>query len=218
MKQLENDQILTSYKFLLDFLVAAYGQQDIILYEIDAEQSGGKVIASTNKRLIGKELGPIEKRVLENSKKGYHYLINAGDTQDLNGMQKKKSYFLIRNSANDVIGILLVSFDIDFMLKAKHVLDQLLGFKELNNRPIEHNDLYYELEMDAFSIGKYANDIIKTVIDEFEIPVERMTMDEKAEIISKLDKMEVFNIKGTVRAAANHLKISTATIYRLMKR
>lgn len=210
--------ILNAIKPILDFLSAAFGQHKAVLYEIDELNSASRAILS-NSPLVseGDELGPIGRQVLANSGKGYHYLIHMNDDEDKDSPEKT-SYYLIRNSRRIVIGMIMIVYETDYMLKMKRHLDQLLGYERIDNRPVEFNDLYHELESENFSLGKYASDIIGSKIAETAIPVERMTMDEKALILCGLDALEIFNLKGAVKEAANQLMISPATLYRLLKR
>jgi len=55
------------------------------------------------------------------------------------------------------------------------------------------------------------------VIRETELPVDRMTNEERQSVISKLDELEIFKIKGAISETANQLKISIASMYRLLK-
>lgn len=214
----ENAMILNAVKPILDFLAAAFGQHKAVLYEVDARNNSSRAILS-NSPLIseGDGLGPIGRQVLANSDRGYHYLIHMGGDEDADSSEKT-SYYLIRNSKRAVIGMIMIVYETDYMLKMKRHLDQLLGYERIDNRPVEFNDLYHELESEDFSLGKYASDIISGKISETAIPAERMTMDEKALILRALDALEIFNLKGAVKEAANQLMISPATLYRLLKR
>lgn len=219
MDAFENNAILASYQNLLEFLIGSYGEGEIVLFRVDSSGEGGAVMATRNSDAqVGDEMGPIAKRILAGSTKGYHYLINAnlGENGDKN--QRKYCYYFIRNSKDRIIGMLLLVLELDYLIKMKQQLDRLLGYEAVNESPQERNDLYHELETEDFSISRYAQSIIRGVIEECGVPVEDMSMEDKAAVVHKLDRMEAFHIKGSVKEAAQQLQISIATIYRLMKR
>jgi|GEM_PF-1318432 len=218
-EEYENESLLASYRKFAEFLVSVYGQRNsIVIFKTDPGTGNGSVIYSnTEEYKENDKLGELAKKVLSGSHKGYNYLINISDETEDTAYSKKSSYFLIRNSKLEVIGIFWVFFEVDYLFKAKKTIDQILGFEMINNRPREYNDLYYELENDEFSITKYASGIIASVISEYAIPAERLTIDEKGDILRKLEKMDIFHIKGSVQEAAQQLMISTPTIYRIMK-
>jgi len=214
----ENSGIVGAFSPMLDFLTATFGPQKSVLYEIDPNTGASRAILSKLPGINpGDELGPIGKQVLANSKKGYHYLIHS-DKNEETKEPEKLSYFLIRNQQQEVIGILMVAFEIRHLLTIKNTIDQVLGFAPIENRPLEFNDFYHELENGSFSLSSYAANVIGSIIAEYPIPVQRMTMDEKAQIVNRLDKMEIFKLKGSVKEATNQLMISQATLYRLFKR
>lgn len=203
---------------MLDFLSATYGSQKIVLYSVDQQMNSGTAILSKCPEIsVGDELGSIGKQVLFNSKKGYNYLIHVGNDEE-SETREKICYYLIRDSSQAVIGILMTTIEIDYLIKLKKNLDQMLGYESIENRPVEFNDLYHELETDSFSLSKYAADIISNIIAESQMPIQRMTMDEKAQIVHRLDKLEIFNLKGAAKEATSQLLISPATLYRLLKR
>ena len=210
--------IIDAFKPLLDFLSATFGPQKSVLYEVDPKTGDSRAVLSKLPEVLpGDKLGHVGNQVLLNSKRGYNYLINA-ENNGTSDVQEKTSYFLIRDKKQDVIGILMVVLEIGHLLTFKQTLDQVLGFEPIDDRPMEFNDLYHELESENFSLSKHAADIIGSVIAETSIPVQRMTMDEKAQILHRLNKLEIFKLKGSTKEATNQLMISQATLYRLLKR
>jgi len=210
--------IINAFKPLLEFLVATFGLQKSVLYEIDPQTGTSRAVLSKLPKVrLGDELGPIGKQVVINSKKGYHYLINADNNEETDA-QEKISYFMIRNAESEVIGVLMIVLEIGHLITLKRSLDLMLGFTPIDNRPVEFNDLYHELETENFSLTKHVSEIVNSVISEHEIPIQRMTMEEKAQILYKLDEMEIFNLKGAVKEVTAQLMISQATLYRLLRR
>lgn len=61
-------------------------------------------------------------------------------------------------------------------------------------------------------------DIVDSIFDKFyeekQIPTDRLTMDEKLEIIEILESKGVFNLKGAISYIADKLMVSEASVYR----
>ncbi|MPN61335.1 hypothetical protein SDC9_209071 [bioreactor metagenome] len=74
-----------------------------------------------------------------------------------------------------------------------------------------------ETEISDHSIEEYTVEIIHNVITSSNIPADRMTPDEKTEILKKMKDKGVFRIKGAVREIARQLETSEPTIYRYLK-
>ena len=70
----------------------------------------------------------------------------------------------------------------------------------------------------ALLFSEYMQQRIREEIAACGIPVERMTNEERAAIVRRLEQLEVFYMKDSVKTTAELLGISVPTVYRLMKR
>ena len=59
--------------------------------------------------------------------------------------------------------------------------------------------------------------MIEEVIRDAGVPADRMTVDEKKEILKSLKEKEVFRTKGATRIVAKYLNSSETSIYRYFK-
>jgi predicted transcriptional regulator YheO len=61
-------------------------------------------------------------------------------------------------------------------------------------------------------------DIVDSVFKEFykekQIPTERLTQEEKMELIEKLESKGIFKLKGSISQIADKLMVSEASVYR----
>ena len=195
---LENKAILDSYVNFLDFFAEMFGQQcEMVLHSVDGEKKS--IIAIRNNNITGRKVGD------ETTELGTKILLN---------MKQNKYIF---NSHQDIIGIMCIIFDITLLLEAKNTLDAFLGMNISGINHVVHTDMNEVLDNENFCISKYSSDIIAEVIRETELPVDRMTNEERQSVISKLDELEIFKIKGAISETANQLKISIASMYRLLK-
>jgi predicted transcriptional regulator YheO len=85
----------------------------------------------------------------------------------------------------------------------------IIGTLTNKDQPIE--DLHTSIE------GLTTSIILKT-LSGLDIPPDRMSQDEKVDIVRKLNDQGVFLIKGAVTEVASHLKTSEATVYRYLNK
>lgn len=202
--------ILNSYIALVDFLSKVLGNYcEVVLHDVsDSRQS---IIAISDNKLTGRRIGgtmsDIAQKVLELNQNS-DYIINNAE-KHFEGKDLRSNTFFIKNSAGELIGTLCVNFDISAPLAARKILDELIG--GLNNDSDFPNPEFNR------SIEEYTLDLIKNVLEKSDIPPERMTPDEKKDIIRQLNEKGVFRIKGGVYDVSRYLDISEATIYRYLK-
>jgi len=215
---LENKAILDSYINFLDFFADMFGDScEVVLHSVDGEKKS--IIAIRNniitKRKLGDEATELGKKILLNMKEN-KYIFNTQLEEKLKKKIKISSYYIF-NSQQDIIGIMCIIFDVTFHVEARNMLDNFLGINNRGISQINHTDISEVLENENFSISKYSSNVIAEVIRETEIQVERMTNEERQSVINKLDELEIFRIKGAISETANQLKISIASMYRLLK-
>lgn len=215
---LENKAILDSYVNFVDFFADMFGDScEVVLHSVDGEKKS--IIAIRNniitKRKLGDEATELGKKILLNMKEN-KYIFNTQLEEKLKKKIKISSYYIF-NSQQDIIGIMCIIFDVTFHVEARNMLDNFLGINNRGINQINHTDISEVLENENFSISKYSSNVIAEVIRETEIQVERMTNEERQSVINKLDELEIFRIKGAISETANQLKISIASMYRLLK-
>lgn len=215
---LENKAILNSYINFVDFIADMFGEQcEVVLHSVDGEKRS--IIAIRNNNITGRKVGDeateLGSKILLNMKQN-KYTVYTKLEEKLKKNLKISSYYIF-NTHQELIGIMCIIIDITMYLQAKNFLDTFLGSDTPGINKVIHMDMNEVLENDNFSISKYSSDIIAEVIKEIEIPVERMTNEERQAVINKLDELEIFRIKGAISETANQLKISIASMYRLLK-
>ena len=75
-------------------------------------------------------------------------------------------------------------------------------------------------EMESFF--EKPEDLINSMLTDYfttnNIPANRLTQDEKIEIIKKLDGISIFRLKGAISSVADKLTISEASVYRYLSK
>lgn len=213
-KALEREYIINMYKRLVDFLAEVYGEScEVVLHEI--KNNNSTIIAIKNghisNRTVGKENDDIFKRKIKiyNNKNYitnmYHKTANGGDM--------KTSSFFIKDSTGELIGTLCVNVEFSNMIQL-HKLTEKFMADFLN---IKSTDEIVKTKEEEETIEQYTYRVIEKIIKEHEIPVERMNVDEKIEILRLLKNRGVFRIKGANRQVAKYLDVSETSIYRYLR-
>ena len=213
-----NHPILKSYSLFTVFLCNALGSlYGTVLYGIDPTEKYGEVIAmagANTQRDIGDPMTPFVRSVYESMLvKGHRELIHV-DTEASTSDGRIKLCFFPIYDADQMIGLFVIYTSIELMCDARLVLNQFLGFDSAIDRKNKIPDIIND---ENLTLTKYMLQLIQEEIDSFSVPVSRMTMDEKRQIVQQLAKKEVFYVKDSVRSVASLLEVSVPTVYRLLK-
>lgn len=188
---------------------------EIILHDVtDLENS---VIAISKTNLSGRSIGsPVTNLILKMLKKGKaqnkNFITNyEGIAKD--GTILRSSTFFIRNHENEIIGMLCVNVNYQKMEKVINYLCEFVGVdiqhETKKNQPVEHL---------SPSIEDLAKASIKEIVGATKIPPERMSQEEKLNIIERLNENGIFLLKGIVSIVASELSTSEASIYRYLSK
>lgn len=205
----EKDGIINSYRSLVEFLPIVLGPKcEIVLHLIEGDTSS--IIAIKNgeltNRKVGLEKDEVGKRLKELKTNQDYIVHNIQKTSAGNDM--KSNTFFIKDSAGEFIGMLCINMDISVPLAVIKYFEELLPA----DRRTE-----VELASAQNSVEGITLDIIESVIRNYHIPVERMTPDEKIDVLRRMKEKGVFRIRGAVHEIAKQLDTSEPTIYRYLK-
>jgi predicted transcriptional regulator YheO len=211
-----SDFDFTSYIHLVDFLGACFGDNtEVVLY--DFKDINHSVIAIHNGHISGRTIGaPLTNFALsklkDKGKEGPPYYLNYLGMSK-NTTLKSNSFFILDKYGNPH-GMLSVNIDVSKYQEAAELLQKLAFLPSV--KPVEKDNNIIE----AFqsSPRDLINQIINEVTNSGEISIERLTVEEKIEIIKRLNTEKFFLIKGAVSEAADALGISIATVYRYLSK
>jgi predicted transcriptional regulator YheO len=223
------NKVLEHYKILVDFLGKALGPD----YEIalhDLKDTSNSIIAIANSHISGRTIGaPLTNKMLqilaEEGYKNTNYITHYAGISSGKKPLRSNTFFL-KDEHGKPFGLLCIIFDdtrynkvIDDILKLCHPDEfvhhnTLLGRLTIQIPPEEQSDA----EVFPNSITDVMENIVSTVIDENHIPADRLTQEEKLQIVDILNKKGVFSFKGAVSYVANKLCCSEASIYRYLSK
>lgn len=213
-KDIERKYLINMFMTFVDFLSEAYGQNcEIVLHEISEKSSS--IIAIKNghisNRTIGIEKDDVLKKQIEISK-GNSYSTNRLH-KTIEGGDMKSNSFFIKDSSGELIGILCVNIDLSSIITLNKLTEKFLSEFMNNTSNDSQNHIVNEEEE---TIEEYTYRIMKKIIQQSEISVDRMNMEEKIDILRLLKEKGVFRIKGVVREVAKQLDVSETSIYRYL--
>lgn len=221
------------YLAMMDFLGALLGRRsEIVLH--DTSNLSRSVVALTNGHVSGRMLGaPATDLVLKVLRNGEHpdtdYFANYL-AESSTGGRFRSSTFFIRDSDGTVIGLLCVNIDDAGLVAARDALDELTATRNIRKEMATPADGAAPpiREHAGAPVGAVAERLSTTVEDltlesvsrlvaARRLPPERMTPEEKMDIVRDLEESGTFLLKGAVAKAASALHVSEPTVYRYLK-
>ena len=203
---------LKKYIPLVDFLAEVFGDDAEVVLQ-DVSDFNNSVVSIRNNHISGRKLGApatnLVLKVMNGNFTDKNYVTNYRGVSAAGKIVRSSTYF-IKDDKNVVIGMLCINIDIDKFVQLKNHLDAILKIPEA----------IFEKPTEKFSVSAdgLASDSIETILEESGISPERMSQEEKMEVVNKLDKNGVFLVKSSIYKVASVLNVSNATIYRYLSK
>lgn len=222
--------IIQHYIKLTEFLGMVLGPD----YEValhDASDPDNSIVAISNGHISGRTIGAplteyakkcIGDRVYENDDSRINYTGIAME----NGNMLRSSTFYIKDSSGLLIGMLCINFDDS---RYRELSDRLLKLRHPDSY-VETNFVFNEekaraegipaVGSESFhgSVASATEEAIDQVLQNSGVPVERLTKEEKMQIIAILDEKGVFLLKNAVKQVSKLLHCSQASVYRYINK
>lgn len=205
----------TSYIQLVDFLGVCLGEYtEVVLHSF--EDINHSVVAIYNGHISGRNVGaPITSFALsklkDKGKEGPPYYLNYLGMSKNNTPLRSNSFFILDKEGNPK-GMLCINTDVTKYQQAADLLQKLALMPTLGSEQKETSNI----EAFQSSPRDMINEMINDVTHSEGIATERLTVDEKIEIVRRLNGEKLFLIKGAVSQVAMMLGISEATVYRYL--
>jgi len=203
------DMMIEQFIPLVDFLADILGSDaEIVLH--DFTDINNSVIAIRNNHVSGREVGApatdLALKMIQDAS-AYHqnYLTNY-QGQSQNGKLLRSSSFMIRNKSNQIIGMLCINIDFNSQY------DQILGAQSVNG------SIGNAIERFSKTVDDVTDESINNILGSLPLPPERLSQEEKIDIIRKLNVNGIFLMRGSVYKIASNLKISEASVYRYLNK
>jgi len=133
----------------------------------------------------------------------------------VNRERLRSATLFLKNDKNAIIGMLTINLHVDDLIAARNVINKFI------NGPVTEKELKQQREAESLEIFKGSVQnlmemIIQSIPEKSTVPPDRLSQEEKINIIKDLDNRGTFLIKGSVAEVAKVLKTSEATIYRYL--
>lgn len=224
-----NDQMEYA-KRMVEFLGKVLGKNyEIVLQDIPEQ----KIVAIANGGVSGRKVGSpltdlalkmIADKEWEKNDCKLNYL---GMTND--GRFLRSSTYFIKENGN-LLGMLCINIDISKIKEAGDALYYMAGLFDMprktgkSGQKRSEEDVYAEekpraIENFSVSLTDMISSTVKKELDNYgNIPVSRLSKDERIQIIEKLSKEGVFLMKGAISIVAQELDCAESTLYRYLSK
>lgn len=164
--------------------------------------------------VTSREIGsPITDLVLNELNKDYKDIedITSYRTQSSKGQVMKSTTVFLRDEEGQIIGALCTNYDISFLMEMNSEIEQFIDFQEENNEK-QISETFFN------SVHDIIHDMVDQVIRPLNKAPLKMTMEEKVDCVSELNKKGLFLIKGATEYVAHVLGVSKFTVYNYLNK
>lgn len=202
---------------IADFLGEVLGTNtEIIVHDLTNYKHS--IVHIINQHISNRQIGdPITDLVLEfiaSESKGNKQFISNYNSKTVEGRLLYSSTYFIRDEKNEIVGALCLNSDYHDVKKSLSFLTSLLP-NYVDDKVLSLNNIKENLNSNPqeLTLNK-----IDAIINQFDVIPQRMTTEEKTDIISALNECGIFNIRGSVQEVADKLHMSEPSVYRYIKK
>lgn len=210
-----NDKdILKTYIPMAEFISSILGDNcEVVIHDITSPDNS--IIFIKNGHLSGRKIGgPLTDLVLDTIQNKSYKDKNFVSNYKAEGNFKtfRSASYFIKNNEKEIIGVLCVNIDIEPYINVKQLLD---NFTFISNNSAETTctqEKFYD------NVDDLLYTMIHEIISDSNIIPQRMSSEEKLNVVKKLYDKGAFSLKGAVTETAKALRVSEPTIYRYINK
>ena len=217
--------ILDSYIPLVEFLGQALGKHcEVVLHDLtNAEHS---IVAIANGHLSGRKVGgpatDFVLKLMQQEKQEQAQFVVDYHGKASNGHIFRSSSYFIKDADGTVVGVLCLNYDVQPYLDARAMIDEniLHGLhvddfapqEPVPRQPVKAVETLYK------TAGDTSTNMIAKRLAAYPVAPDRLSMDERVQLIENLNQDGLFLLKGGIPILAETLGVSEPTIYRYLNR
>jgi predicted transcriptional regulator YheO len=205
---------LDSYIPMIQFFAQFLGSDtEVILYDTNEEKAVFVMNSFNPEFSVGSPMPEMEKKFISNGlykeeESVINYRAFSSDRKKL-----RSATHFIRNVKQDLIGVLTINYKVDELIELRSLLNRLISGAD----PIQYKgENFYESFNLTFE--DLMNNTIQETLTNFNVSPQRLSHDEKMELIRMLDEKGVFLMKGSITELAKILHTSETSIYRYINK
>lgn len=219
-------EMLRQYSCLVEFLGRALGPDyEVALHDLSRKRPS--LVAIANGHISGRSLGaPLTNVALQliadRTYETHDFRLNYRGTST-SGKTLRCSTFFIKDERGQLNGLLCINFDDSRFSELSERIFTLCHPDDFVQRNIAISSLPPTSDsgsQETFynSIAAAIEDALLSVLQSSELPPNRLTQDEKMQVVGLLEQRGIFLLKGAVTEVAEKLACSPASIYRYLSK
>ena len=202
---------LTAYIPFVEFIGKFLGSDaEVILYDPYKSEVHYVYNALSEEVDVGSPMPTAERRFMEQEiYRKEDSIVNYRAFSADHSKLRSATHF-IKDEDGELVGIVTINLKVDNLIEFRSVLNRLISGTEVPSAD------YYESFEPSFE--DLMHKTIKDSLAKFNVPPERLTHDEKMELIRELDEKGIFLLKGSIAELSKILRLSETTIYRYINK
>lgn len=211
------NQYIKRFISIADFLGEVLGSNtEIILHDLtNYDHSIVHIInGHISNRKIGDSITDLILEFMLTESKGNKQFICNYNSKTIEDRLLYSSTYFIRDEKNNIVGALCLNSDYYEVKKSLSFLTSLLP-NYVDDKTLALNNIKENLNSNPQEVTVNK---IDAIINQFDVIPNRMTTQEKTEVIAALNDCGIFNIRGSVQEVANKLYMSEPSVYRYIKK
>ena len=206
---------LDRYIPVTEFIAEMMGPDtEVILYSVTDRSVYYVINPMDEEMVVGSGLRSLERRFLENRLYDHEsFVVNYRALSKHRNKLKSATLFL-RGDNRQLIAMLTVNANVDRLLELRDMLNEMVsGHRPYDN---QHGTSFYNSF--EVSVEGIVSTTIRKELDKYKVPPDRLSQQEKIEIVRCLDQQGIFLVKGAIVEVAKSLQTTETTIYRYLNK
>jgi predicted transcriptional regulator YheO len=205
---------LKMYSSFMDFMGQFLGSKTELIL-LDSEKIIHVVNPFHSSHVEGGPIDEIERRFISEKRwEKEDSVINYRSLTRDKIRLRAATYFFKDRETRDFIGMVTINTKVNELLDMRRTINMLInGFDSEDMK--EHHEPEFIESLDN-SFEDMMSSVIQLVVNTYNVPPDRLSPEEKLQIVKALDAKGTFLIKGSVTEVARVLNSSEATIYRYL--
>ena len=206
---------LDRYIPVTEFIAEMMGPDtEVILYSVTDRSVYYVINPMDEEMVVGSGLRSLERRFLENRLYDHEsFVVNYRALSKHRNKLKSATLFL-RGDNRQLIAMLTVNANVDRLVELRDMLNEMVsGHRPYDN---QHGTSFYNSF--EVSVEGIVSTTIRKELDKYKVPPDRLSQQEKIEIVRCLDQQGIFLVKGAIVEVAKSLQTTDTTIYRYLNK
>lgn len=206
---------LDRYIPVTEFIAEMMGPDtEVILYSVTDRSVYYVINPMDEEMVVGSGLRSLERRFLENRLYDHEsFVVNYRALSKHRNKLKSATLFL-RGDNRQLIAMLTVNANVDRLVELRDMLNEMVsGHRPYDN---QHGTSFYNSF--EVSVEGIVSTTIRKELDKYKVPPDRLSQQEKIEIVRCLDQQGIFLVKGAIVEVAKILLTTETSIYRYLNK